>query len=86
MYDNMKSTIILTGVEMKFNSKKFIEDAGGVRKIAEVLRKPRTAPYRMINTRYMTSWHFEKIKEVNPDICIDDYFEDDTNAKRKRKV
>ena len=85
MYDNIILNKKIKGVEMKFNAKRFIKDIGGVKVVAEALNKPRTAPYRMINTRYMTSWHFEKLKDVNPDVCIDDYFEDD-HGKRKRKV
>ena len=77
MYDNINLTKKIKGVEMKFNAKRFIKDIGGVKVVAEALNKPRTAPYRMINTRYMRSWHFENIIDVNHDVFIFDYFEDD---------
>jgi len=69
---------------MRFNAKKFIADCGGVRKVAKILDKSRTAPYRMMQTGYMTSWHFEKIKSAVPNINIDNYFEGKNDRLKKR--
>lgn len=71
----------------KFNARKFIEDCGGPNQIAHVLGKPRTAPYRMMNTRYMTTIHFEKLKDASNNLKIDDYFEQDgKNDKPKSRA
>ena len=69
---------------MHFNAKKLIEDFGGVRKVAEVLGKSRTAPYRMMQTRYMTTWHFEQLKQADPSINLDNYFKDNNNDDNKK--
>lgn len=69
---------------MQFNAKKLIEDFGGVRKVAEVLGKSRTAPYRMMQTRYMTTWHFEQLKQADPSINLDNYFKDNNNDDNKK--
>ena len=61
---------------MQFNAKQLIDDCGGVRAVAEALGKHRTAPYRMMKTRHMTTWQLEILKYQNPDINLDDYFED----------
>ena len=71
---------------MHFNAKKLIEDFGGVRKVAEVLGKYRTAPYRMMQTRYMTTWHFEQLKKAQPSINLDNYFEDKHNDDKKGRT
>ena len=71
---------------MQFNAKKFIEDFGGVRKVAEVLGKSRTAPYRMMQTRYMTTWHFEQLKQADPSINLDNYFKDNNNDDKKGRT
>tara|TARA_B100000745_G_C19951203_1_gene321115 strand:+ start:240 stop:512 length:273 start_codon:yes stop_codon:yes gene_type:complete len=63
----------------KFNAKKFINDCGGPNQIAHMLEKSRTAPYRMMNTRYMTTLHFEQLKNASIHLKIDDYFEQDGN-------
>ena len=67
-------------------AKKLIEDFGGVRKVAEVLGKSRTAPYRMMQTRYMTTWHFEQLKKAQPSINLDNYFEDKHNDDKKGRT
>ena len=69
---------------MRFNAKKLIDDCGGVREVAELLGKPRTAPYRMMSTRYMTTWHFEELKKANPSLNIDHYFEDNNEPETER--
>jgi len=74
---------------MKFNAKKFISDCGGVNEVARQLGKSRTAPYRMMSTRYMTTWHFETLKNSNPTLNIDDYFEsenvyEESNGRTKK--
>ena len=69
---------------MRFNAKKLIDDCGGVREVAELLGKPRTAPYRMMSTRYMTTWHFEELKKANPSLNIDDYFEDNNEPETEK--
>ena len=66
---------------MQFNAKQLIDDCGGVRAVAEALGKHRTAPYRMMKTRHMTTWQLEILKYQNPDINLDDYFEE-TNDSR----
>ena len=71
---------------MQFNAKKLIEDFGGVRKVAEVLGKSRTAPYRMMQTRYMTTWHFEQLKQADPSINLDNYFKDNNNDDKKGRT
>ena len=72
----------------KFNAKRFISDCGGPNEVEKLLGKPRTAPYRMMNTRYMTTRHFEEIKNaVKGPLNIDDYFEqDDNNDGSKRRT
>ena len=66
---------------MRFNAKQFIHDCGGVRVVAEALGKHRTAPYRMMKTRHMTTWQLEILKNQNPDIDLNQYFEDDNDNR-----
>lgn len=70
---------------LKFNAKKFINDCGGVNEVANLLGKSRTAPYRMMSTRYMTTWHFEQIISNKPSIKIDDYFECESENIKNEK-
>jgi len=53
-----------------FNAKKLIDDCGGVRAVAEQLGKARTAPYRMIRTRFMTTHQLETLMQNNPTINL----------------
>lgn len=59
-----------------FNAKKFIADCGGVRRVAEVLGKTRTAPYRMITTGLMNTRQFERLLTDNPNLNLNHYFEE----------
>ena len=52
---------------MTFNAKKLVADCGGVREVAKILGKTRTAPYRMMRTGYMGTNVLAKLVEHNPD-------------------
>lgn len=60
---------------MRFNAKGLIDDCGGVRVVAEALGKHRTAPYRMMKTRHMTTWQLEVLKHRYPNLDLNKYFE-----------
>lgn len=87
-YEKKKFNILHRRSAMKFNAKKFINDCGGVNEVASRLSKSRTAPYRMMTTRYMTTWHFETLLDANPSVNINDYFEqdktDEPNGRTKK--
>jgi hypothetical protein len=59
-----------------FNAKKLIDDCGGIRRVATILGKTRTAPYRMIATGLMNTRQFEKLLASNPDLNLNHYFEE----------
>ncbi len=69
-------------MSVRFDAKRLVDDLGGVRNAAEILGKSRTAPYRWMNTGYMSTFQMEQIKEIRPDINFDDYFENGDARKR----
>lgn len=60
---------------LEFNVKRLVNDCGGVREVAKIMGKTRTAPYRMMRTGYMGTNVLAKILEANPTLNINDYFE-----------
>ena len=60
---------------MTFNAKRLVADCGGVREVAKILGKTRTAPYRMMRTGYVGTNVLGKILEQRPEINLNDYFE-----------
>jgi thymidylate synthase ThyX len=68
----------------KFDAKKLIDDCGGPRAVAEQLGKARTAPYRMIRTRFMNTHQLEKLIENNPNLNLNHYFEETTDATKTK--
>jgi len=70
-----------------FNVARLVADMGGASAVASMLGTPRTAPYRWIRHRYVSSRMLEALKWHNPQLKIDDYFEeindnDDNNHNR----
>lgn len=59
-----------------FNAKKLIADCGGVRRVALILGKTRTAPYRMMASGLMNTRQFEKLLSHNPELNLNHYFEE----------
>lgn len=72
-------------MSMQFNVKRLVQDCGGVRAVAEIMGKTRTAPYRMMRTNYMGTNVLAKVLEANPSLNLNDYFEkrdnDNTHTK-----
>lgn len=58
-----------------FNVKRLVDDCGGVREVARIMGKTRTAPYRMMRTNYMGTNVLAKILETNPSLNLNEYFE-----------
>jgi len=63
----------------KFNVARLVKDMGGASAVANLLGTPRTAPYRWIRHRYVSSRMLEALKWHHPDLKIDEYFEDYDN-------
>jgi DNA invertase Pin-like site-specific DNA recombinase len=60
-----------------FNVRRFIADCGGVRQVASELGKTRTAPYRLIAKRQMSTRQIEQLLAFHPEIDVNTYFEDE---------
>jgi len=60
---------------LEFNVRRLVDDCGGVREVAKIMGKTRTAPYRMMRTGYMGTNVLAKLLEAKPTININDYFE-----------
>ena len=67
---------------MKLNIEKLVDDCGGAAALASALGISRTTPYRWIAQGMMSSRMFERIKEIEPQIKIDDYFKGEIDATR----
>lgn len=62
---------------------------GGASAVAALLGTPRTAPYRWIRHRYISSRMLEELKWHHPNLNFDDYFEDaydDDNWTENRRL
>jgi hypothetical protein len=66
---------------LRFNAKRLIEDCGGVAAFAKLLGRTRTTPYRAIRTGYMGTPVLAKVLELNPNMNINDYFEEVADGK-----
>jgi menaquinone-dependent protoporphyrinogen IX oxidase len=63
--------------QMRFDIKRFIDDAGGAREVAKMTGKMRTRPYRWIEQGHMNTILIAAIKQARPDLKVDDYFIND---------
>ena len=59
----------------RLNVDRLVQDLGGPRALAASIGKPRTAPYRWMNTQKVSSEVLALIKSVHPHLDLDDYFE-----------
>lgn len=59
---------------MEFNLKALIADLGGAAEVSRLLGKSRTTTYRYLKQGFMTTRELERIKEMKPDLNINDYF------------
>tara|TARA_B100002019_G_C21079243_1_gene502940 strand:+ start:231 stop:449 length:219 start_codon:yes stop_codon:yes gene_type:complete len=59
-----------------FNVEKLIHDVGGVNVVAKMTDKTRTQPYRWIKTNTISIDVVGKILAANPDLNLNDYFEE----------
>jgi hypothetical protein len=66
---------------MKLNIQKLISDLGGASSVAQITGVVRTAPYGWVSRSYVSSHVLEKIKEHDPDLDIDIYFEEKHDGK-----
>ena len=66
---------------MKFNLKKLVSDLGGARQVAELIGVGRTVPYGWIRRDYIGSTHLLLIKQSNPTLDLNIYFERGTNDR-----
>ena len=62
-------------MSLVFNVKRLVDDCGGVREVAKIMGKTRTAPYRMMRTNYMGTNVLAKILETNQSLNLNEYFE-----------
>lgn len=60
---------------MHFNIKKLLDDLGGARQVANQLGICRTIPYGWIKRSFISSNYLSEIKEANPELDVNAYFE-----------
>lgn len=60
---------------MHFNIQKLLDDLGGASAVAKQVGIGRTVPYGWVRRAFIGSHHLSKIKEANPELDINDYFE-----------
>lgn len=65
----------MSSTDVKLNVKKLIVEMGGHSKLAELVEKPRTAPYRWEKSGRISSEVLEKIKKKRPELDLDYFFE-----------
>ncbi|MBM38622.1 MAG: hypothetical protein CMO97_06065 [Woeseia sp.] len=65
---------------MHFNIQKLLEDLGGASAVAKQVGIGRTIPYGWVKRKFIGSNHLSKIKKANPQLDINDYFEDEYGA------
>jgi len=65
-----------------------IDDLGGASEVAKLCDVVRTAPYGWVRRNYVSSSVLEKLKSANPDLDIDNYFNevDDDQDKTGRST
>ncbi len=66
---------------MKLNIQKIVDDFGGASAVADIVGTPRTAPYGWIRRHYISSRVFEALKNHNPQMKLDSYFENEKNRR-----
>ena len=57
------------------NIRRLIADCGGGPAVAKIAGVCRTAPYGWVRRRYVSSIVLEKIKQANPHLDLNQYFE-----------
>lgn len=68
-----------------FQAHKLVSDLGGVREIASSLGVPRTAPYRWMANRAISSRVLARLKDAYPDLDLNQYFQPDEGADHERE-
>lgn len=58
----------------RLNIASLIDDLGGASEVAKLCDVVRTAPYGWVKRSYVSSSVLEKLKSANPDLDIDNYF------------
>ena len=61
---------------MKFNIARLVAHLGGAAKTAEICGVGRTAPYGWIQRGYISQVMLERVKEHDPELNLDDFFEE----------
>lgn len=69
--------------EMHFNIKKLLDDLGGARQVANQLGICRTIPYGWIKRSFISSNYLSEIKEANPELDVNHYFEQEEKNVRE---
>lgn len=60
---------------MHFNIQRLLKDLGGAKAVATQIGIGRTIPYRWVKRSFISSKHLSMIKEANPTLDINRYFE-----------
>lgn len=60
---------------MHFNIQKLLNDLGGAAAVAKQVGIGRTVPYGWVRRSFISSHHLSLIKEANPGLDINRYFE-----------
>ena len=71
---------------IQLDIERLIEDLGGPAVVAAEIGVPRTAPYRWITGRYLSSRVMEKLVTAWPALRIDDYFEAKGGKSARRRA
>tara|TARA_R110002020_G_scaffold304079_1_gene519848 strand:- start:36 stop:308 length:273 start_codon:yes stop_codon:yes gene_type:complete len=66
---------------IEFDVARLVRDFGGAASVAKICSVWRTAPYAWIKRRYISSRNLEKLKNYEPDLELDGYFNDDKNRR-----
>jgi hypothetical protein len=69
---------------MKFNIARLVAHLGGAAKTAEICGVGRTAPYGWIKRGYISQVVLERVKNHDPALDLDDFFEETVNEDDAR--
>ncbi len=72
-------------MQTRFNVARFVDDVGGVRKLASITDVPRTAPYRWIKTGRISTDIICRVIAHLPNIDINIYFEAEHEPRARNK-
>lgn len=69
---------------MKFNIARLVAHLGGAAKTAEICGVGRTAPYGWIKRGYISQVVLERVKNHDPSLVLDEFFEEAGNEDDAR--